>query len=67
LDVNDFSRWEIDDVTHEPRSTPSETLAPDVLRRTLPETELVVLLSSTRARRPATFGELLDVALDLGE
>ncbi len=67
LDVDDFSRWEIDGVVQEPPSTPADTLAPDVLRRTLPETELVVLLSSTRSRRPATFGELLDSALELGE
>ena len=41
--------------------------APDVVRRTLPETELVALVSSTRAQRPTTFGELLDAALELGE
>lgn len=76
LDVDDFSRWEIDGETPEPPSTPAvgrpkstsaDTLAPDVLRRTLPDSELVVLVSSTRAQRPATFGELLDAALALGE
>lgn len=67
LDVDDFSRWEIDGMTHEPPAMAADTLAPDVLRRTMPETELVVLVSSTRAQRPATFGELLDAALELGE
>ncbi len=76
LDVEDFSRWEIDGVTGEPPSTPNvgrpksapaDTLTSDVLRRSLPDTELVVLVSSTRALRPATFGELLDAALELGE
>jgi len=76
LDVEDFSKWEIDGVTTEPPSTPNvgrptlpavDTVAPDVVRRTLPETELVVLVSSTRAQRPSTFGELLDLALELGE
>lgn len=75
LDVEDFSRWEIDGVAPEPPSTPNvgrltmpavDAVAPDVVRRTLPETELVVLVSSTRAQRPATFGELLDLALELG-
>ena len=75
-DVEDFSRWEIDGETSEPPSTPDvgrptwpagDIVASDVVRRTLPETELVVLLSSTRAERPATFGELLDLALELGE
>jgi hypothetical protein len=76
LDIEDFSRWEIDGVAAEPPSTlnvgrpvatPADTLAPDIVRRTLPETELVVLVSSTRSQRPATFGELLDLALELGE
>lgn len=74
-DVEDFSRWDIDGVAADPPSTPNverPTLKPsdpavtDVVRRTLPETELVVLVSSTRAQRPATFGELLDKALELG-
>ena len=67
VDVEDFSRWEIDGVTQEPPTMLAETLGPDVLRRTMPETELVVLVSSTRVQRPATFGELLDAALALGE
>jgi hypothetical protein len=45
----------------------TDDAAPDVVRRMLPETELVALVSSTRAQRPATFGELLDAALELGE
>jgi hypothetical protein len=45
----------------------TDGVAPDVVRRMLPETELVALVSSTRAQRPATFGELLDAALELGE
>lgn len=44
-----------------------DAIAPDVVRRALPDTELVVLISSTRAQRPLTFGELLDAALELGE
>lgn len=77
-DVDDFSKWDIDGEATEPPSTPTtpnvgrptmpavDTGAPDVLRRTLPESELVVLVSSTRSQRPATFGELLDLALELG-
>lgn len=67
---------ELDGVAGDPPSTPNagrptlpaiDTLAPDIVRRTLPDTELVVLASSTRAQRPPTFGELLDIALELGE
>lgn len=74
-DVEDLSRWDIDGVTSEPPSTPNVgrptmpavgMFVPDAVRRTLPETELVVLVSSTRAQRPPTFGELLDLALELG-
>ncbi len=42
-----------------------DSIAPEVVRRTLPETELVVLMSANRAFHPMTFGELLDAALDL--
>jgi hypothetical protein len=75
-DVEDFSKWEIDGEATEPPSTPNggrptmpavDMLTADVVRRTLPETELVVLVSSTRTQRPATFGELLDLALELGD
>lgn len=66
LDVDDISRWEIDGVTDEQPTTIDDSFAPDILRRTLPEAERVVLVSSTRAQRPATFGELLDAALELG-
>lgn len=74
-DVEDFSKWEIDGEATEPPSTPNvgrptmpvvDAGGPDVFRRTLPEAELVVLVSSTRSQRPATFGELLDLALELG-
>ena len=74
-DVEDFSRWDIDGVALAPPSAPkverptlkpTDPIATEVVRRTLPETELVVLVSSTRAQRPVTFGELLDSALELG-
>jgi len=48
-------------------ATDADEFAPDIVRRTLPEADLVVLVSSTRALRAATFGELLDAALDLGK
>lgn len=75
-DVEDFSRWDIDGVTTEAPSTPNvgratmpvmDVMPPDVVRRMLPETELVTQISSTRAQRAPTFGELLDRALELGE
>lgn len=75
-DVEDFSSWDIDGEATEPPSTPNvgrptmpamDLGGPDVIRRTLPETELVMLVSSTRSQRPATFGELLDLALELGD
>ncbi len=48
-------------------STQSGPTAPDVVRRVLPEDELVALASAARTHRPATFGELLDASLALGE
>lgn len=74
-DVEDFSRWDIDGVSLDPPSMPkverptlkpTDPIATEVVRRTLPEAELVVLVSSTRAQRAVTFGELLDAALELG-
>lgn len=73
-DVEDFSKWDIDGEATEPPSTPNvgrptmpavDAGGPDVFRRAMPETELVVLVSSTRSQRPLTFGELLDMALGL--
>ena len=73
-DVEDFSRWEIDGETSGPPSTPDRSTLPavdaamlDVVRRGLPGADLVTLVSSTRAQRPVTFGELLDQALELFE
>ena len=75
-DVEDFSRWDIDGETTEAPSTPNVgrptmpaigVMPPDVVRRMLPETELVTQISSTRAQQAPTFGELLDRALELGE
>lgn len=43
----------------------ADTIAPDVVRKTLPDSELVALTSATRAFQPLTFGELLDAALEL--
>ena len=40
---------------------------PELVRRVLPEDELVALGTHARAHRPATFGELLDASLLLGE
>jgi len=40
---------------------------PAIVRRVLPEDELVALGSPARAHRPATFGELLEASLLLGE
>lgn len=76
LDVEDFARWEIHGQTSDPPSTPHVAGRPtlpagdgrvDVLRRTLPDGDLVMLVSSTRGQRPPTFGELLDQALELEE
>lgn len=74
-DVEDFSKWDIDGEASAPPSTPNvgrptmpavDVGASEIIRRTLPETDLVMLVSSTRSQRPATFGELLDLALELG-
>lgn len=47
--------------------SPSSPAVPENVRRVLPEDELVALGSPARAHRPATFGELLDASLALGE
>jgi hypothetical protein len=45
----------------------SSAARPDIVRRVLPEDELVALGTPARAHRPATFGALLDASLALGE
>jgi hypothetical protein len=54
-------------VEREPLTEVPEELAARDLRRTLPERDVVVLASAGRSFRAATFGELLDDALSLGE
>ncbi|MRG92931.1 hypothetical protein [Polyangium spumosum] len=45
----------------------SSSTGPEHVRRVLPEDELVALGSPARAHHGATFGELLDATLSLGE
>lgn len=54
-------------VEREPLTEVPEELAARDLRRTLPERDVVVLASAGRSFRAATFGELLDDALSLGD
>lgn len=46
---------------------PNAATGPNMVRRVLPEDELVALGSPARAHRAVTFGELLDATLSLGE